>query len=109
MRSATLFATQASRQHQTALDGLRGRARLKPLKTLASYTQELKYRSQNHRACSLTPVAKHCGQPCRSAITGMRLLRAMKKDTEATMVHNYLGWEQEFFVVDAALFKTKMA
>merc|ERR1719453_208557 len=33
----------------------------------------------------------------------MRLLKAMKKDSEASMVHNYLGWEQEFFVVDPDL------
>merc|ERR1719453_2163592 len=35
---------------------------------------------------------------------GMRLLKAMQKDSGATLVHNYLGWEQEFFVVDAALY-----
>jgi glutamine synthetase len=38
---------------------------------------------------------------------GMRLLKNMKKDTEATMVHNYLGWEQEFFVVDADLYRQR--
>merc|ERR1719247_656528 len=38
---------------------------------------------------------------------GMRLLSAMKKDSGATMVHNYLGWEQEFFVVDAELYRAR--
>jgi glutamine synthetase len=38
---------------------------------------------------------------------GMRLLKNMKKESEATMVHNYLGWEQEFFVVDAELYRRR--
>jgi glutamine synthetase len=38
---------------------------------------------------------------------GMRLLKAMNKDSGATMVHNYLGWEQEFFVVDAELYRAR--
>jgi glutamine synthetase len=38
---------------------------------------------------------------------GMRLLKNMKKDSGASMVHNYLGWEQEFFVVDAELYRLR--
>ena len=38
---------------------------------------------------------------------GLRLLKNMGKDSEATMIHNYLGWEQEFFVVDAELYKQR--
>jgi glutamine synthetase len=38
---------------------------------------------------------------------GMRLLKAMKKDTKATQVLNYLGWEQEFFVVSAELYRKR--
>merc|ERR1719247_2191875 len=38
---------------------------------------------------------------------GMRLLKAMNKDSGATMIHNYLGWEQEFFVVDADLYRQR--
>eukprot|EP00930_Biecheleria_cincta_P025250 TRINITY_DN1798_c0_g1_i1.p1 TRINITY_DN1798_c0_g1~~TRINITY_DN1798_c0_g1_i1.p1 ORF type:complete len:762 (+),score=143.53 TRINITY_DN1798_c0_g1_i1:56-2287(+) len=37
----------------------------------------------------------------------MRLLKAMKKEPKATICHNYLGWEQEFFVVPAALYRAR--
>jgi glutamine synthetase len=38
---------------------------------------------------------------------GMRLLKAMKKDPNATQILSYLGWEQEFFVIDAALYRKR--
>eukprot|EP00933_Yihiella_yeosuensis_P075688 TRINITY_DN85142_c0_g1_i1.p1 TRINITY_DN85142_c0_g1~~TRINITY_DN85142_c0_g1_i1.p1 ORF type:complete len:798 (+),score=199.79 TRINITY_DN85142_c0_g1_i1:74-2467(+) len=38
---------------------------------------------------------------------GLRLLKAMRKEPNATMLHSYLGWEQEFFVVPAALYRAR--
>mmetsp|Transcript_94711 Transcript_94711/g.197889 ORF Transcript_94711/g.197889 Transcript_94711/m.197889 type:complete len:760 (+) Transcript_94711:70-2349(+) len=38
---------------------------------------------------------------------GLRLLKAMKRDQNASCIYNYLGWEQEFFVVPAALYKKR--
>merc|ERR1712178_335671 len=36
-----------------------------------------------------------------------RLLRAMKMDPKATVCYNYLGWEQEFFVVKAEHYRAR--
>jgi len=38
---------------------------------------------------------------------GMRMLKAMKREADATAMHSYLGWEQEFFVVSAELYKKR--
>mmetsp|Transcript_148105 Transcript_148105/g.258389 ORF Transcript_148105/g.258389 Transcript_148105/m.258389 type:complete len:731 (-) Transcript_148105:105-2297(-) len=38
---------------------------------------------------------------------GLRLLRAMGIAPEAKTLHSYLGWEQEFFVIDAEVFKKR--
>jgi len=38
---------------------------------------------------------------------GLRLLKAMRKATNARDVTNYLGWEQEFFVVPADLYRKR--
>jgi len=38
---------------------------------------------------------------------GMRLLKAMGKETDATVMYSYLGWEQEFFVIDAELYNKR--
>eukprot|EP00427_Karlodinium_veneficum_P011192 CAMPEP_0169086188 /NCGR_PEP_ID=MMETSP1015-20121227/13562_1 /TAXON_ID=342587 /ORGANISM="Karlodinium micrum, Strain CCMP2283" /LENGTH=772 /DNA_ID=CAMNT_0009146329 /DNA_START=62 /DNA_END=2380 /DNA_ORIENTATION=- len=38
---------------------------------------------------------------------GLRLLRAMGKEPKAKQLFSYLGWEQEFFVVPADLYKAR--
>ena len=38
---------------------------------------------------------------------GLRLLKACGVEKEATTMHAYLGWEQEFFVVSAELYKKR--
>jgi glutamine synthetase len=38
---------------------------------------------------------------------GLRLLKAMGKETNATVMHSYLGWEQEFFVVSSDLYRMR--
>jgi len=38
---------------------------------------------------------------------GMRLLKNISLDGEATCIHSYLGWEQEFFVVSADLYQAR--
>jgi glutamine synthetase len=38
---------------------------------------------------------------------GLRLLKAMRKESKATSLYSYLGWEQEFFVVPAALYRAR--
>ena len=40
-------------------------------------------------------------------VQGLRLLKAIGIGTDATTIHSYLGWEQEFFVVDAELYKKR--
>lgn len=38
---------------------------------------------------------------------GLRLLRAMRREPSTSVIYNYLGWEQEFFVVPADLYKKR--
>jgi glutamine synthetase len=38
---------------------------------------------------------------------GLRLLKNIKMFTDATSMYSYLGWEQEFFVIPAELFKKR--
>eukprot|EP00419_Tripos_fusus_P066110 CAMPEP_0172928408 /NCGR_PEP_ID=MMETSP1075-20121228/217961_1 /TAXON_ID=2916 /ORGANISM="Ceratium fusus, Strain PA161109" /LENGTH=752 /DNA_ID=CAMNT_0013789695 /DNA_START=58 /DNA_END=2316 /DNA_ORIENTATION=+ len=40
-------------------------------------------------------------------VQGLRLLKAIGIGTETATVYSYLGWEQEFFVVDAELYKKR--
>lgn len=51
-----------------------------------------------------TPLLRSSDAVNRQAL---RLLRAMKMDPKATVCYNYLGWEQEFFVVPAALYRAR--
>ncbi|CAK9080797.1 unnamed protein product [Durusdinium trenchii] len=39
--------------------------------------------------------------------SGLRLLKAINIGTDAKTMHSYLGWEQEFFVLSAALYKAR--
>ncbi|CAE7611771.1 glnA3 [Symbiodinium sp. CCMP2592] len=38
---------------------------------------------------------------------GLRMLKAVGLGKDAQTMHSYLGWEQEFFVLDAALYKAR--
>merc|ERR1719367_356978 len=38
---------------------------------------------------------------------GLRLLKAIRIGTDAKAIHSFLGWEQEFFVISAALYKAR--
>jgi glutamine synthetase len=51
-----------------------------------------------------TPLLRSCDAVNRH---GMRLLKAMRKEPQATTLYSYLGWEQEFFVVPAALYRAR--
>eukprot|EP00435_Cladocopium_sp_Y103_P051899 s564_g16.t1 len=39
--------------------------------------------------------------------SGLRLLKAINIGTDAKTMHSYLGWEQEFFVLSASMFKAR--
>merc|ERR1719414_2775402 len=38
---------------------------------------------------------------------GLRLLKAIKIGTDAKVIHSYLGWEQEFFVISAEAYRKR--
>jgi len=38
---------------------------------------------------------------------GLRLLKAVKIGTDATAIHSFLGWEQEFFVISAEHYRNR--
>jgi len=38
---------------------------------------------------------------------GLRLLKAVKIATDAKAIHSFLGWEQEFFVIKAGLYRAR--
>jgi len=51
-----------------------------------------------------TPLLRSADAVNRQA---MRLLKAMRKEPKATCCWSYLGWEQEFFVVPANLYRAR--
>jgi glutamine synthetase len=51
-----------------------------------------------------TPLLRSCDAV---KAQGLRLLKTIGIGTDATTVHSYLGWEQEFFVVPADLYKQR--
>ena len=40
-------------------------------------------------------------------VQGLRMLKAVGLGLDAKTMHSYLGWEQEFFVIDAAHYKAR--
>jgi len=51
-----------------------------------------------------TPLLRSCDAV---KVQGLRLLKAMGLFADAKAIHSYLGWEQEFFVVPAELYKLR--